>query len=252
MGRFGSVSVAGILAVAVAGVAATAAFAADLPPAAPPPPRAPAAYVPVVSPVYNWTGFYLGLNAGYGIGNSTWTGPNLVNGQTGNFAVDGAMFGATLGGNYQIGQFVLGVEGDYDWQNIRGSQVGGGCTAVFPGGNVAGSCDTASNWLATIRGRVGYAFDRIMVYGTAGGAFTDVKASAGALTWSSTFEPGWTAGGGIEGAITDNLTAKIEYLYVDFENATCAAGSCSVQGGTPTVTLKENVIRAGLNYKFGF
>jgi outer membrane immunogenic protein len=236
-----------LMAGAVALVAGTQAFAADLPPPMAPPPRAPAAYVPVVSPAYNWSGFYIGLNGGYGLGDSTWTGPNLVTGSTGSFSVDGAMFGATAGGNYQIGQFVVGLEGDYDWQNIRGSQVGSGCTGAIVG---PASCDTASNWLATVRGRIGYAFDRIMVYGTGGAAFTDIKASGGPLPWSSNFEPGWTAGGGVEGAITDNLTAKVEYLYVDFENATCAVGSCSPFGGTPTVSLKENMVRAGLNYKF--
>jgi outer membrane immunogenic protein len=220
---------------AVALVAVTQAIAADLPPPMAPPPRAPAAYVPVVSPAYNWSGFYIGLNAGYGFADSTWTAPGFT---SGSFSVDGAMGGATLGGNYQIGQLVLGVEGDYDWQNIRGFANNAG-TCI--------SCDTASNWLATVRGRVGYAFDRIMVYGTAGGAFTDIKASLGPLTWASSTEVGWTAGGGIEGAITDNLTAKIEYLYADFGNMSCPAGSC---GGTATVSLKENMVRAGLNYKF--
>jgi outer membrane immunogenic protein len=87
-----------------------------------------------------------------------------------------------------------------------------------------------------------------MVYATGGGAFTDVKASTAAASWSSNTELGWTVGAGIEGAITDNLTAKIEYLYADFENSTCAAASCGV--AVSSVTLKENMVRAGLNYKF--
>jgi outer membrane immunogenic protein len=212
--------------------AATQAFAADLPPPMAPPPRAPAAYMPV-SPAYNWSGFYLGLNAGYGFADSTWTAPGF---SSGSFSVNGGQAGATLGWNYQISQLVLGIEGDYDWQNIRGSS-----------GAPCGSCDTASNWIATVRGRVGYAFDRIMVYGTGGAAFTDVEASFAALPWQTNTKVGWTAGAGIEGAITENLTAKIEYLYADFGNTSCSAASCF---GTANVDLKESMVRAGLNYKF--
>jgi outer membrane immunogenic protein len=234
--------IAGALAVA----AATQAFAADLPPPMAPPPRAPAAYIPV-APAWNWSGFYIGLNAGYGFGNSTWSSPTL--GSSGSFTTDGGMAGVTVGGNYQIGQFVLGVEGDYDWQNVRGSSNAAPCTFIFTG---AGGCDTSSNWIATFRGRVGYAFDRMMVYGTAGGAGTDIRTSSGTLPWSSATEFGWAAGAGVEGAITDNITAKVEYLYADFGNSTCSSvGSC---GAVVPVTagLKESMVRAGINYKFGY
>jgi outer membrane immunogenic protein len=150
------------------------------------------------------------------------------------------MAGATLGGNYQFGQFVLGVEGDYDWQNIRGASNNAA---------ICISCDTASSWVATVRGRAGYAWDRIMIYGTGGGAFASVKGSFGTLPWQSNTEIGWTAGAGLEGAITDNWTAKVEYLYADFGNMSCNAASCL---GAATVSLKENMVRAGINYKFGF
>jgi outer membrane immunogenic protein len=236
-----------LLAGVIALAAGAQALAADLPPPMAPAPRAPAAYIPAPPP-FTWGGFYVGINGGYGFGQSSWTGPGLATGTTGNFNVNGGMAGGTLGWNYQIGQLVLGIEGDYDWQNIRGTMVGGGCTNIAA---LVGSCDTASSWIGTVRGRIGYAFDRIMVYGTAGGAVTDVKASAGALNWSSSTEWGWTAGAGIEGAITDNVTAKVEYLYDGFQNATCAAGSCSVGAGTPTIKLNESMVRVGLNYKFG-
>jgi outer membrane immunogenic protein len=190
-----------------------------------------------VSPAYNWSGFYIGLNAGYGFGDSTWNAPGFT---SGSFSVDGAMAGGTLGWNYQIGQLVLGVEGDYDWQNVRGSST--------PCAGFAFSCDTASNWYGTFRGRVGYALDRIMIYGTAGGAVTDVKVSASALPWTSNTELGWAAGGGIEGAVTDNLTAKVEYLFTYYGSTNCTVGSC---GGTATVKYSESMVRAGLNYKFG-
>ena len=99
------------------------ALAADLPPPAAPPPQAPAAYLPP-PPAFSWTGFYVGLNAGYAFGQSNWTSPL---GSTGWFNVNGALAGGTIGGNYQIGQLVVGAEGDFDWQNVRGALLGGNC-----------------------------------------------------------------------------------------------------------------------------
>src|ERR1700719_3008483 len=98
-----------LIAGALALVSAVPAFAADLPPAAPPPPRAPAMYVPA-APAFTWTGFYIGLNTGYAFGQSNWTSPM---GSTGYFNVNGALAGVTIGGNYQIGQLVVGIETDY-------------------------------------------------------------------------------------------------------------------------------------------
>lgn len=222
---------------ALAFATAAPALAADLPPPMAAPPRAPAAYIPA-PPMFSWTGFYVGLNGGGAFGNSTWTAPGVT---TGGFNVDGALFGGTIGGNYQMGQFVIGAEGDYDWQNIRGSVSTGVCAAA--------SCDTASNWLATFRARFGFAADRILFYGTAGGAATDIKSSIAALNWGSSTELGWTAGAGIEYAITDNWTAKVEYLFADFEKATCTT-ACGGGATSVSVGLYENVVRAGVNYKF--
>src|SRR5580692_8448679 len=121
MSRLGPGLLVGI-AVAASALAAPA-LAADLPPPAVPPPQAPAAYIPA-PPAFSWTGVYIGLNTGYAFGQSNWTSPM---GSTGWFNVNGALAGGTIGGNYQIGQLVVGAEGDIDWQNVRGSQVGGGC-----------------------------------------------------------------------------------------------------------------------------
>ena len=237
-----------LMAGALALAAGTQAFAADLPPPLAPPPRAPAAYVPV-SPAYNWSGFYIGVNAGYGFGNSTWSTP-----ASGSFAVNGGTAGGTIGWNYQIGQLVLGVEGDFDWQNVRGSRTSGVC--ALGGGNVAVSgCDTSSNWYGTFRGRVGYALDRILLYGTAGGAVADIRASTAGQPWASNTELGWAAGAGIEGAITDNLTAKVEYLFTDYGNGSCTTAACTITGSgginTGSVKFSESLVRVGLNYKFG-
>jgi outer membrane immunogenic protein len=246
-----------LIAAALALAAGGQALAADLPQPGPPPPRAPATYVPAPVPVFSWTGIYVGINGGYAFGDSNWTspvgtplfgiGPCTTNCSTGNFSTSGFLVGGTLGGNYQWGQFVLGIEGDGDWSNLTGTtnSVAGGCSGAL-------GCTTQSDWLATVRGRVGYAFDRFLVYGTGGGAFGNLQASAGGFPFSSSTQTGWTAGGGVEFAFTPNLTAKVEYLYVDLGSQSCAAASCFNGGVGPAtnVTLTENVVRAGINYKF--
>jgi len=99
-----------------------------------------------------------------------------------------------------------------------------------------------------VRGRAGYAFDRFMVYGTGGAAFGDLQAAAGVLPFNSTTQVGWTAGAGIEYAFLPNWTAKVEYLYVDLGSQSCPFANCA--GTATTVSLTENVIRAGINFKF--
>jgi outer membrane immunogenic protein len=230
-----------LLAGALALFGGTQALAADLPPA-PPQVKAPVAYVP---PVFSWTGFYLGINGGWGFGQSSWN--DGFDPPTGNFSTSGGLVGGTIGGNYQIGSFVIGVEGDGDWQNVRGTTANGGCV-VF-------ACTTQSDWLATVRGRAGWAWDRVLFYGTGGAAFGNVQAASGFLPFASGTQTGWTAGAGVEFAFAPNWTAKIEYLFVDLGNFTCPASSCG--GGTlavplaDTVKFNENIVRAGINYKFG-
>jgi outer membrane immunogenic protein len=210
------------------------AFAADLPPPAPVP------YVPVVR-AFSWTGFYLGLNGGYGFGQSNW---NSAIGTVGGFNTNGGLAGGTAGFNYQWSQFVFGIEGDFDWQNLRGSQTNAPCAAV-------GSCATASNWISTIRGRAGFVANRALIYVTGGAAFTDIKPSLAALPFGGGTEPGWTAGGGVEFAMTDSWTVKLEYLYAKFQNTTCPASSCSA-AAPATVSLNENIVRVGVNYLFNY
>jgi outer membrane immunogenic protein len=207
--------------------AATQATAADLPRQMPV--KAPA----YMAPYYNWTGFYLGINGGYGFGNSNWSAAG-----TGNFNTNGGLIGGTAGYNWQIGQAVLGLEGDGDWSGISGSTTNSLC----PGG-----CKTSNDWLATVRGRVGYAADRWMPYATAGAAFGDIKASIPGFTAVDTTKVGWTVGAGVEFAISGPWTAKLEYLYVDLGNASCAVCGPS---SPDNVSLKENIVRGGVNYRF--
>jgi len=208
-----------------------AAAAADLPPAAPPTPYYKA---PAYAPGYNWSGFYLGINGGGGWGSSTWTTTNR-------FDTSGGLVGGTIGYNYQINQAVLGVEGDIDWADINGSIASAGCPSA------SGTCTTGDNWLATIRGRLGYAADRFMPYITGGAAFGDIKASGPGLTGTDSTNAGWTLGGGIEFAIAGHWTAKAEYLYVDLGHVSCGA-AC----GAPTenVSWRSNIGRVGVNYRF--
>lgn len=237
--------------------ATPAARAADLPSA--PPPQAPARYVPAVAPVYNWSGIYIGINGGYAFGSTDWSSPGAGILGTGTFNTNGGLVGGTAGFNFQSGQIVYGIEGDWDWADISGSSSNTTSTidpALICGTAGALACryQTSSNWLSTIRGRVGYAFDRVMIYATGGGAAGDVKATfsnpnTGFTGSTNSTEWGWTAGGGIEAALTENITAKVEYLFVDLQNGNCSPTICG--GGTAVpVSFDASIVRAGLNFKF--
>ena len=184
---------------------------------------------------YNWTGFYAGINLGYGFGTSNW---DVL--PTMQIKPKGFLVGGTLGYNYQMGSIVLGIEGDVDWSNVKGSV---DCAPGF-------TCDTSNSYLATFRGRIGYAFDRFLPYFTAGGAYGDIKASVslpafGLTASSSKSQLGWTAGAGIEYAFLGSWTAKLEYLYVDLGSFNAATAPV-----VNNVTFKESIVRLGLNYKF--
>jgi outer membrane immunogenic protein len=189
---------------------------------------------PVVA-YYNWTGFYAGINAGYGFGESDWSAVPAASNKPSGFTV-----GGTLGYNYQVGSIVYGLEGDFNWQNVTDE------VTCAPGI----TCSTSSDWLATFRVRLGYAFDRWLPYITAGGAYGNVNATVsvpafGLAASSSSSQFGWTFGAGLEYAFLSNWSAKIEYLYVDL-------GSFDT-GPSPVVndvSFQENIVRAGLNYKF--
>jgi outer membrane immunogenic protein len=217
-------------ALAMVGVVATAS-GADLARRPPPPPPTKA---PVVVPAYNWTGFYMGINGGYGFGRSTWDGLPA------SFDVNGGMVGGQLGYNWQFGQFVYGLEGDGDWTHLRGTANFADCNA---------GCQTRNDFLATARGRLGIAADRWLPYVTGGLAVGDIKASVPDFaTGIDKTNAGWTVGGGLEFALSGNWTAKAEYLYVDLGHA-----GCSVDCGLPTgnnVNLTTNVVRGGINYRF--
>jgi outer membrane immunogenic protein len=243
-----------LLAGAFAVVAAGQALAADLPPPMAPPPRAPATYMPAPVPYYNWGGIYFGLNAGYGFGTSAWNSsvapsPTVGTPGTGNFTTQGFLGGGTVGFNYQWAAIVAGLEGDFDWTNLNGSTSASGSVCA-PAGT---SCQTSASWLATARGRLGYAFDRVLVYATGGAAFTNDTAKGSIVGLSSTTTTtnvGWTGGAGVEVAIAPNWTAKVEYLYAMFPNGTYNIPVTATTSTTGSVKFQENIVRAGVNFKF--
>jgi outer membrane immunogenic protein len=248
-----------ILAGALAAFAFGQALASDLPPPAPvPPPHAPAAYVPAVTQVYNWGGVYFGFNLGYGFGTSQWSDPANFSGlgTTGNFNLNGFLIGPTIGANFQVDSFVFGVEGDFDGSWIDGKKSSPFCSNV--GFGAGAQCETKNFWFSTLRGRLGYAADRVLFYGTAGGALGDISAgvsSASGSPFQRSTKVGWTAGAGIEAAFGEHLTARIEYLYMKLQNGSCTTPSvCGVDtGGAPpndTVKFSTNIIRIGVAYKF--
>ena len=217
-------------ALAVAGVIGTAS-AADLSRRPPPPVPTKA---PVVVPYYNWTGFYAGVNGGYGWGSSKWSGlPS-------SFDVKGGMFGGQLGYNWQFGQFVYGIEGDADWTDLRGTASVANCGLAF--------CRTRNDFLATARGRLGFAADRWLPYVTGGLAVGNIRATVPGLAGIDPTNAGWTVGGGVEFALTGNWTAKAEYLHVDLGSAGCNV-VCGFTAGND-VSLTTNIVRGGINYRF--
>jgi outer membrane immunogenic protein len=234
--------------------AAGQALAADIPVPGP----GPVVAAPIYSPIYNWGGIYVGINGGGVFGSSSWTDPGNPVGGTGNFSVNGGLVGGTWGVNYQAESWVFGAEGDFDWQSLKGSTSSAFCTGLAATAKgtapAAGlSCTTESNWLATIRGRVGYAWNYLLFYGTAGGAWASVKTTVVSGESSNSF--GWTAGAGVEYALADYWTAKLEYLFVDFSSISCTSGGCgfNLPGHIPandSVKFQENLVRIGVNYKF--
>jgi outer membrane immunogenic protein len=219
--------------VALAVLSAGAASAADLPRRS-----APVAPAPVVAaiPVFTWTGFYAGVNGGYAFGEGS---RRLIDTTTGATAVvgddEGFIGGGQVGFNYQIGTFVVGLETDIQYADLGGED-------QFTVGGTTFRTRGSDNYFGTLRGRAGLAFDRFMVYGTGGLAYGDVGSFG-------TEGVGWTAGGGVEYAFTNNITAKVEGLYVslDRNNDAYVIGGNSF---TPRGNEEFGLVRAGLNFKF--
>jgi outer membrane immunogenic protein len=258
------------------GLLTAPAIAADLPLKAP----------PYVAPIdYYWTGWFVGANAGGAWDrsdvSSNFSCPagglcsvnapanlaNVTNAAAGSISASGFTGGGQLGYNWQSGALVYGVETDFNALDLRGSRAASVASVTTPSVfNPAASVET--NWLYTLRGRVGWTWTpRVLLYATGGLAVADLKVAnsytttnnpantaAGASSASSTMS-GWTVGAGAEWALLGNWRVKVEYLYVDFGSVGTAA---SVNNGTfpnsnvlqTSADLKTHIARLGLNLRF--
>ncbi len=272
------------VAILVASFGATSALAADLPV------RTYTKAPVYVDPGYNWTGFYIGLNGGYSWGNASNTITTTVPVAAGSQHMDGWVIGGQAGYNWQFNRsWVFGLEGDIDATGQDGTAFFGPSatvvTVVPPAGalvlptsttttTATGSLEEKLSWLATFRGRIGVLpSDRVLLYVTGGLAVGEVRTTAGATTTtttalsfgtppgptsvsalaaSSSTQAGWTIGAGVEGAIGGNWTAKLEYLYVDLGTVnTTFAGTAPFAPMTTSAHVTDNILRAGVNYRFG-
>jgi outer membrane immunogenic protein len=237
-----------------------------------------AADMPVKAPVYstpvayNWTGFYAGGNIGGAWGTSkysflpsgAWLPENIAplsaDGAA-NLNMSGVSGGVQAGYNWQVNSFVFGAEADFQYIGLRK-------TSTFTQTGIITNLTTPytftqisrSDWLATVRGRLGFAADRVLFYGTGGLAIADSQSSdnlnfptsvVGSTGTRSGTQLGWTAGGGAEWAFSDRWTIKAEYLYARFGTTTTVMPPITttlLQSYTDRLTV--SVGRVGMNYRF--
>jgi outer membrane immunogenic protein len=263
-------------AIAIFAIGSAPALAADMAPA--PYTKAPV----VVVPVYNWTGFYIGANAGGAWGKSD-PATSTVFSPIGYFnptsvpAVDAAGLqrinssrftgGGTAGYNWQTGSVVAGIESDFNYFGLKGSS---SSTAIYPCCaplSFAVNSSMSSDWLFTLRPRVGFLVTpALLLYGTGGLAVADVKSNflftdgfaAMESAAISTTKAGWTAGAGAEYALMNGWSIKAEYLHVDLGSSSVTSTNLNIAGApaptnvfTHTIDWRSDIVRVGLNYKFG-
>lgn len=233
-----------VLAISVLAISTVSALGADLP---------VRAYTKASAmgpePVYDWTGFYIGVNGGGGWGRTEWLLSNAA--ANSNHDISGGLAGGQIGYNWQVGAWVFGLEADGDWANIRGS-------ASCP--NAAFNCSSNVRDLASFRGRVGWASGPILFYGTGGLGYSDTRYSTltvaggapalGSTGFFSSSQWGYAAGAGVEWGFAQSWSAKAEYVHYGFDTVTAPAATLGV---VPTTALRENVdaVKVGVNYRWG-
>ncbi|MFZ1921500.1 MAG: outer membrane beta-barrel protein, partial [Xanthobacteraceae bacterium] len=223
----------------LAGAAAAADFPARIYTKAPPP----------VAAVYNWSGCYVGGDGGGIWSRNNWSLPDMGGLPVSSHDVNSWLAGVQVGCNYQFnGGWVIGLQGDYDFADGTGSSPHATAPTLTDQSHISG--------LGSVTGRVGYAWDRFLGYVKGGGAWERnsylqyFPALGTTFSTSEATRDGWTVGVGGEYAITQNLTAFIEYDYYDFGNDTLTFAT--VLGTFPHVSIREtqSVVKAGLNWKF--
>jgi outer membrane immunogenic protein len=230
-----------IVAVALCGAAVASAEAADPSAAAA---RAPSYYPNSYYPTaILWTGFYAGLHGGGAWSSATWTDP--LSGASDNPQPSSILGGAEIGVNWQNEGLVLGAEADISWIRLHGSAV-----------DALGVTHTISaHWLSMVTGRLGYAFNRFLVYGKGGAAFTGERndvtspplttASTGTLT-----QVGWTVGGGVEYAFDPGWSARIEYDFIDFPSQDLTLHGFKLPTVPVTVDWRVQKVVGAINFRF--
>lgn len=176
--------------------------------------------------VYNWTGFYLGI-----VGGGAWEA------SSGDPKMQGGFVGGTAGYNWQAGNIVFGLEADGAWADVSASATALGVTL-----------SSKTDALGTVRGRIGWAVNNVLLYGTGGYAWIDNKLTLSALGVSvsdSKFHSGWTVGAGVEAFFAPQWSVKGEYLYRSL------GGETYFSGALPTGTLNFHTVQVGVNYHFG-
>ena len=250
-----------LLALSAMAIGTAAASAADLPatytaPLLPPP------------PVFSWTGFYAGANIGGAWTNNRWTDTVLLTNFNNNNNNNNGRFigGGQIGGNYQIGQFVIGGEWDFDWAgNNNNNNLG----VVIPAGTIVVN-NSNNSWITTVAARFGWAVDHWLLYGKAGGGWlgnnnltvtnltTGVSLTCGTfttLTNCGNNTGGWLVGAGFEYAFTNNWTAKFEYDYLGLGNRTFVIPATApfFPGDTFTSNNRNvQMVKVGVNYLFNW
>ena len=185
--------------------------------------------------VYNWTGFYLGI-----VGGGAWEA------SSGDPKMQGGFVGGTAGYNWQTGNVVFGIEADGAWADVSASAAG---TVFVAGvGGIPASVSSKTDAMGTVRGRIGWAVNNVLLYVNGGYAWIDNKVTAtlGAASISdSKWHSGWTVGAGVEAFFAPQWSVKGEYLYRSL------GGETYFSGTVPSGTLNLHTVQVGVNYHFG-
>jgi outer membrane immunogenic protein len=192
--------------------------------------------LPPEVPVFTWTGFYVGIQGGY-----VWTDLDVDPGGFGFDDLNGGLFGGYVGYNFEAAPFVFGVEGDFNgvWND----------DTFFFAGPAPFTLEVGTDWLASIRARAGYAFDRALIFATGGVAFTQASADVTFIGFPTVSGDdtltGWTVGAGLEYAFTDNWLGRFEYRYYGFEDQ-----DLDGPGGLGNIDVDTQTVSVGIAYKF--
>jgi outer membrane immunogenic protein len=212
----------------------------------------------LAAPIYDWSGFYVGVFGGGGFGNhnvNNGLGPTGATNFTANYSSQGGLAGGEAGYNAQSGNYLVGIEGDAFWSGVKGSDAAAIATGTtFP---LASVDETNLRWGGSLRARGGIAVDRLLLFFTGGWAFGDLRHTntdpVNGVDQFTSHRNGLTAGGGIAYAITNNVIGKFEYRYYDFGSYNRPGlPVVTANGQLPyTVNNTYSVVTVGLDFKFG-